>query len=550
MGLSSSATQYQHFQSIPVVTSGSKEQELVKILKRRHPDYDELNALWIKYQAVFTGGVDVLPYLVQHDREHDSSFKARKKRSFYFNYVKQIVNLFVAYLFRKNVTRVSDLPDVKAFWDNADGSSEGIEHPIDNILKQAATFYLIFGKVAIVVDMPKDDEENPVVSEADRKSQNLNPYIYLIKPQNITDWQYGDDGRLDWIRFEESVPVPSDALGVRTKARRWKYTTWTRDKWMTHVVEEKGNNTQALVEDMTQEKSHDLGRVPVVLVMKDDNFKFGTSSGESLIKDIAVSNLALYNLGSITGEEFYNHSLNILVMQRRVGDDDDSEIVLSDKNVLEYDGQQAPHFMAPSSVPVESLQSFMEKLVREINRMSRLGSTDSSLSGTGNQTSGLAHAFSFSDTNQALSDTAKLFEEVEQRIITLVALWLGLDPADKLTETKVEYPTDFGIELFDDEISTTQNAVETVPSKTFAKVVKKKLAKKFLSQETEEVVDKVNDEIELAVESLTDQPEGLTTGTPSSDNAEGRVGTGEGSKNSESKSGGPGGAQTQSSENS
>lgn len=524
--------------SAPVKIKVGAESSLVKILQRHHEDYAELSDLWAKYQAVYTGGDDMKAHLVRHDREHQDSFIARRRRSFYFNYVKQIINLFVAYLFRKEVSRVSDIPDITAFWSNADGSSEGIEHPIGNILKQAATFYLLFGKVAIVVDMPSTEEE--VQSEQDRKDQKLNPYIYLVKPQNIIDWQYGEDGSLDWIRFEESVPVPIDPLAPRSEAKRWKYTTWTRDTWTFHFVEKNKSGTCELLADKTEEGSHSLGRVPVIIVMREDSFKFGSSSGESLIKDIAISNIALYNLSSITGEEFYNHALNILVMQRQSGEEGQGDIVLSKDNVLEYDiGAQAPHFLAASSVPVESLQSFMMKLVDEMKRMSRLGSTDSTLTGTGNQTSGLAHAFSFSDSNQALADTAQLFEEVETRIVTLVSLWLGKDPIKDLGETVVEYPSDFGLSLFDDELSTVENAVQVVPSKTFAKVILKRVAKKFMDKETTELVASVAEEIDLAVEARTNQPEGGAPPKSASSSSRGRKSQVEGSSDDKSSGGNP-----------
>lgn len=497
--------------SVPIA-SHEKDKSLIAILMRRHEDYAELSNLWAMYQATFVGGKDMLPYLIQHDREHDESFKARKKRAFYFNYVRQIIDLFVSYLFRKDISRESDLPEILRFWDNADGTSEGIEHPITPLLKEAVLLYLLFGKAAVVVDIPSSEEE--VKTEKDRKDANLYPYMYIIKPQNITDWQYGEDGSLEWVRIEESVPTPVSALGGRNQSKRFKYTTWTRTSWMIHIIESNNQGQYKLVKK-PEEHSHHVGRVPVVIIQKTDNFNFGSSSGESLVKDISISNIALFNLSSITGEEFYNHALNILVMQRGNQEDDDTEVVLSNKNVLEYDGQSPPHFLAPSSVPVESLQGFLGKIESEMKRMSRLGSTDSSLSGApNNQTSGLAQAFSFSDSNQALADTALLFEEVERKIVTFVALWLNLNLKDKLSSTKIDYPSDFGIDLFDDELQTVNTAVDTIPSKTFAKVLKKRTAKKFLTKETDETIEAVNKEIDAAIESLTNQPTG---GNPDSE---------------------------------
>ena len=522
--------------TVPIKINIGTENPLVAILQRQHADYKELIKLWKQYQAVYVGGDDMKAFLIKHAREHVDAFAARKKRAFYFNYVKQIVDLFVSYLFRKEISRETRVPDIEAFWSNADGSSEGIEHPVGNILKEAAVFYLLFGKVAIVVDMPPASGE--VSSVQDKKDQGLDPYIYLVKPQNLIDWQYGEDGKLDWVRFEESIPVPMDAFEPRKGTKRWKYTTWDREKWTKHIIEEDKEGSKDVIATETTEGAHPLGRVPVVIVQKNDNFKFGSSSGISLIADISVSSVALYNLGSITGEEFYNHALNILVMQKQTSEEDSEDIVLSRDNVLEYDiGANPPSFLAPSSVPVESLQGFMQKIIEEMKRMSRLGSTDSSLTGTGNQTSGLAAAFSFSDSNQALADTAQLLQEIETRLVTLVTLWLGKDPETDLEDTKILYPTDFGLSLFDDELATVSTATQVVQSKTFAKVITKRVAVKFLDKETPEVVKQVAEEIEAAIDAQTDQPEAAPGVAPVKTSSGGRTSQIEGSSDDKSSSG-------------
>jgi len=113
--------------------------------------------------------------------------------------------------------------------------------------------------------------------------------------------------------------------------------------------------------------------------------------------------------------------------------------------------------------------------------------------GSREATSGIAYAFEFNETNQALSKKAESLEQAEIEIHRLAAAWMN-------TEWKgsISYPREFGVDDFLAELQLLTEARTTLTSDTAIKEFEKKVMGKMFSREKQELRDKIQEEIETA----------------------------------------------------
>lgn len=489
--------------------ASSPDQKLILALKAEHPYYQYMMPRWKEFMILYEGGQAITALLLKHAREHEEAFKDRQKRSFYLNYCRPILDTMTDFIFRRNniirslksVSSVDqqELPDeLKQFHKDVDlaGSS------MNDFMKKVHQRANLFGMCYVAVDMPPKQEA--VNTEYQRKAHNVRPYSYVIDPTRVTNWAFDDLGQLSWIRWTEDPPDQEDALASRSTEKVLRYRTWTRKKWYLHEV------TGTSKVQQLESADHTLGRVPVTIVRMRDSV-IREEMGTSLMHDIAPLNKAIYQWTSLLDEDLYQKAMNLLVVQSTPADEN-APIVISSNNVLEYSGTVPPSFISPSSMPTQMILDAITRIQSEIFRMAKVSEQDS---GAG---TGIAKAFGFNETNQMLAQQADVLERAEIDIHRVHELWMN-----KEWTGMIDYPEEFGVELFQDELDVMEKSTQAILSDRFKLLMQARLVRKFLSKEDEKIIQSIIDEIKTKIDEMKAEQVRLQQEALNNPNREGAI---------------------------
>jgi len=206
--------------------------------------------------------------------------------------------------------------------------------------------------------------------------------------------------------------------------------------------------------------------------------------GNSFIQDIAPLNILIMNWLSMLDEEISQKTLNILVMQGTTED----EVVIGANNVLTYEGEQAPQFIAPAAIPGELIQTSIEKARDEIYRLAKLTGGVAQLKEV---RSGISWSYEFQEAEQTLADTADELEEAEERMHRIWCKWMEIE-----WKGNIDYPEEFGVEDVLSDLKVLEQASAFVKSPTFKAEVQKKIVPSILPKIDEELSKVIDDEID------------------------------------------------------
>ncbi len=476
------------------------DRELLAALEHRNQAYIDRAEDWNVYDQVYAGGSAIRSRLIRHLREHDTSFKVRKARAYFINYSQTIIDQYVSYIFRKPIQRTltnqggQDATIQEEFYSDADLSGRSL----NRFMKDVARKTFIFGHMHVLVDTPVG-EGSDVKTEQERKATGRRPFLSMITPKNMVDWALDRHGNFVWVRWVEDLDdnddpfaVPEDfniptklidlhgrAISTTPSKKAVRFKTWTKKEWVVHEVK---NGTARKVDG----GDNLFGSIPIVTIFNAES-TINLRIGISMLVDIAWMNLAIFNWLSLLDEELHQKTFNILTLQQMAGDEKE-EIVIGQNNVLTYTGTQPPGFITPSTAPAGQILETIASVEEKIYRLSKLGGLSGNIQRQSQ--SGVAHAFSFNETNQALVDRANNLEVGEREIHELY--WRA---HNLKWEGVIDYPEEFGVELFLDELEEAMEAKKAINSKTFRKETEQRIAKRALPKLEDNVMKTIEDEI-------------------------------------------------------
>lgn len=488
-------------------TLSGSQRGLVDVLEQQHPVYKENYLNWIDWYNWYTGE-NITSYIYRHVREHESHYRARQERAYYFNYVDSIISLIGSFLFSRAITRSFhrehqgdeiESYEETSFWTDIDLKGTNI----NDFMRRVFTFTKIFGYVDVVVDMPHTDEE--ITSELQRLSLNMRPYCYIILPHQMINWEVDEFGDFLWVRWKENANRLENPFQMRSPVQIIRYTTWTRNEWFIHEVRKEyaGEETVTLV----NAGRHNLGIVPVVRFYGKKDLICETM-GRSLVASIGKINIEILNISSLIDSEMFAKCLNLLVMKDPEGEDlsnrnDPSRgVEIGSNNVLFYTGDTPPHYIAPASDPGMFMIEWIGKCIDEIYRIATLGNDV----GVDQTKSGVAYSYEFNMTNRMLADNADLMQEGEERMHMLYARWKG-----QQYDGYVDYPDSFDVGSYRDELSSLLDAKKLFRSPTLIRELEKKIGRKMLARSSANVADKIMEEIDtLPEKGIMEENDGST----------------------------------------
>ena len=453
--------------------------DLAKNLLAVHPTYHENCKKWTKYLDLYESN-DIYKFVFKHLRESDGSWKKRVERGYFNNYVASVVDLLTSYLFSAPIDRdVKKFEEIftDRFYKNVD--FRGTKYKV--FMEDVARYTRVEGHVGVWVDAPEGVEG---ISELDRLTGDIRPYLTLIHAHQILDYQLDKYGRFEWVKF---------VLG-RDPERSWEKSADGNAK--TVVVVSKDTFEVYEVEGASgQERSvlarsgpNTLGEVPLVIS------KFQTQArhpwyGVSPVRDIADINIGILNWSSLGDEEIYERCLNVLCMEKA---SDDSKVELSLDNILEFEGTIAPFYLTPGATPLQLIQGWIQFHIDDILRLAKLkGPTG--MKDVRQATSGIAYAFEFNETNQTLSSNAEALESVDYEVHRLIAKYFG----EEFTGS-VSYPREFGVEDLLVDLQGLEIARRVLTTESGIKELEKKVIRGLFAKLPTELRVKLEKEVDAA----------------------------------------------------
>lgn len=366
-----------------------------------------------------TGGFSDGSYLRQHPRESPTKYQLRKDLAYYLNYLKPCVDAHVSPVFKVDAAR-DWAGQGSVLWQTFCEDVDFTGRSIEDLMKQAAMKSKLCGVSFIVVDRVADGEL-PLTVGAMASDRNNLPYAYVVDAIRVEEIVADKFGRITKFVFTER---DADEKAMSPAKR-----TLTAEGW--ELKDSKG----------TRSGAWNLGMVPVIpLYSKDGSSDDLLPPSEFLA--VAQTNHAIYNMSSWLSEILVNQTFSILTYPSV----DLDKLTIGTNNAIGYppESSNKPEFISPSPDPAQILSENINRLQEECYRMAAVVN----VTGVRSQSSGIAKAWDFEQTNQILADFAQQVEVAEKRLAMLFARFCGTQ-----LEYTVKYPNDYNVSDVENELA-------------------------------------------------------------------------------------------------
>ena len=420
------------------------------MIERVHPEYAANLAQWNFLEATYEGGRHWFPNNVfRYIKEGEIEYKERLDRAYRFNHTREVVDLVNKYIFKGQIIR-KDV-DASASVQNMWKTTTLNRRPITDFMKLVSKGTSTFGRIWVCADSNQSAPNATIVQE---KLDGSRVYAYTIKPQNVLDIGYSNDGDLTWAKVREVFRDDSDVLSSGTLAVR--YRVWTQQFWavFNEEIDEEKHETIYVLGEVGE---HGLGRVPLFPVDHTPSDNIYVTTG--LIDDIAYLDRAVANYLSNLDVIIQDQTFSQLVMPAQSmlpGDDSQTKILeLGVKRIFTYDasGGLPPSYISPDASNATLLLSVINKIISEIyHSIGMAGERTKQDNSMGiDNSSGVAKAFDFDRMNAMLASKARSLELAENTLCELTDTWFGTVVVPG-SYGLVTYPDNFDVRGLYDEI--------------------------------------------------------------------------------------------------
>lgn len=428
-------------------------EELNELVKSRHPAYSTHLAHWDFLELTYEGGRQWFEEnLFRYLKEGETEFTDRKKRAYRFNHSREVVDLVNKYLFRAVPTRnVDDAPEpLRRFWGSATKAGQDINFLMRNVAKKSSKL----GRCYVIVDT---NGPTGAISVQDEKKAKIRAFAYTIRPQDVLDMAFDDEGNLVWALIREFHRDNSNPLNGAGRSTQTRFRLWTKLDW--YLIEDVSKKDEKPNFEITDEGHHALNRVPMII---NDHIDHDSPYyAPALINDISYLDRAVGNYLSNLDAVIQDQTFSQLAMPAQAlmpGEEEkikEKLLELGTKRVFIYNGEAGaqPMFLSPDPKQAELIIKAIKQLINEIyHTVGMAGERTKQDNAAGiDNSSGVAKAYDFDRVNALLTSKAKSLEHTEHEIAVLVALWHGEEiDRDKL-EATVKYPETFDLRALADE---------------------------------------------------------------------------------------------------
>ena len=440
-----------------------------------HKDYNQSIANWEFYIRSYNGGYDytVGQYLNRYNLELDNEYHQRLYNTPCDNHCRNIIQIYSSFLFRVKPTRefgeLEGEPTLSNFLKDADLDGNNF----NTVIKQAQNYASIYGHVLLILDKPTVQTR----TRADELSQDIRPYVSIVTPENVFDWNYtrllNGKYELDYLKIREEV----DKVGGSY------FRIWTPEKIDTVYIEKYGDNPRVI-----DTAENQIGKIPAVILYNAKSHK--RAIGQSDLSDIANLQKSIYNDYSEIEQlvRLTNHPS--LVKTPSVNASAGAGAIIEMPEELEPNLK--PYLLQPSGQNLESIMNTIRTKVEAINRIAH---TDAVRTSKAQVSSGIALQTEFELLNARLSEKADNIEIAEEQLFRLYAQY-----QNTVFDGLINYPDSFNIRDYASDLTFFQMAkAMNIESATFNKEVDKEIAKAVVDDNDilNQIIDEINTKPEV-----------------------------------------------------
>ena len=439
-----------------------------------HKDYKENINLYEYYIRSYNGGYDytIGQFLNRYNLELDNEYNQRLGNTPCDNHCKNIIQIYSSFLFRVKASRdfgaMADEPSLESFLKDAD--LEG--NSFNSVMKQAQNYAAIYGHCFLVLDKPAVQTR----TRADELNQDIRPYISIITPENVLDWNFKREvnGKyyLDYLKVREEVDKDGGTY----------FRLWFPDRIET--IYSKDDRSDPITIDTADNL---IGKIPAVILYNSKSHKRGI--GQSDLTDIADLQKSIYNELSEIEQliRLTNHPSLVKTPSVNASAGAGAVIEMPD----EMDSNLKPYLLQPSGQNLNSLMDSINHKVEAINRIAHTGAVRTTKQAV---SSGIALQTEFELLNARLSEKADNLQIAEEQIFRLYALFQNAN-----FDGEISYPDSFNIRDYATDLIYYQQAKSIgIGSATFTKEVDKEIARAVIDDN--EKLNDIFDEIDAQAE--------------------------------------------------
>jgi len=439
-----------------------------------HKDYQENVKNWEYYIRSYNGGYDysIGQYLNRYNLELDNEFNQRLANTPCDNHCKNIIQIYSSFLFRVKASRdfgnMQDEASLESFLKDAD--LEG--NSFTSVVKQAQNYASIYGHCMLILDKPSIQTN----TKAEEINQEIRPYISIVTPENIFDWNFErqPNGKyiLNYLKIREEVDKSGGSY----------MRLWYPDRVDTIYVEEVGTEP-TLIDTATNQ----IGKIPAVILYNAKSHKRGI--GQSDLVDISDMQKAIYNEYSEIEQLIRLTNHPSLVKTNGVNASAGAGAVIEMPDEMEPNLK--PYLLQPSG---QNLTSIMDSITKKVDAINRIAHTGAVRTTKTQVSSGIALQTEFELLNARLSEKADNLQLAEEQIFKLYSEF-----QNSSFDGEINYPDSFNIRDYASDLVFYQQAkAVNVQSNTLNKEIDKEIARAVV--DNDEKLSQIFDEIDSNAE--------------------------------------------------
>ena len=210
------------------------------LLRQRNPTYDARR--WEELDDLYVGGYMLLDkagrYMPRFVGESAERYAERLSAASYINFIGEIADYFVANLFAQelSVTPASDAadPSTPGTTPRDDGFYAAFANDADlrgltfaKLMRAVFTTALVKGKGIVAVDLPRTDEA-PVNLAEETALGAARGYAFELPIEQLVDWEYDERGRFEWAILERVIVRRASPMEMRGPLVE-EFKVWTLD---------------------------------------------------------------------------------------------------------------------------------------------------------------------------------------------------------------------------------------------------------------------------------------------------------------------------------
>lgn len=447
---------------------------MLKLESMRHPEWRENIQDWKRWRLAYEGGrAFINQYLAQFSKREDlGEFKARKEMTYCPRFAGAAIDDVKNSIYQR-MTDIARIGGDQSYQQAIAGKNGGVDLEGSNMNRFIGQCVLpellVTAKVGVYVDMPS--EVGPTLAT----NKGKRPYLYYYCAEDITDWccEYEDDEKFFTSLLLREQQVEYDPITDLAKGAKnvWRYYKLVEDGVYVEFLDNAGTRTgETFLEGMR--------RIPFIML----------ELYNSLMQDIADYQIALLNLESSDINYMMKSNFPIYTEQydpraempfgmpqpdQVVADPDakKKEVVFGNSTGRRYPlHAERPGFIHPSPEPVLASMKKEMDIKNDIRKLLNLSLSNLEPKFASAQSKGMDDR----SLESGLSALGLVLQHGESQIAEVWAAYMKAEVAS------VTYPRSYSLKSESErreEAKSDAELLPIVPSRTYQKVVAKKIAK-------------------------------------------------------------------------